>query len=659
MNAGAFRRGRRGRLFATLSMALPLVVLHSCSSSPDEARYDAEYLLIDHLDSVVVVTQGRRPLSVPRFEIGFDQRRVLYQQASSEVRFPEVPSGPGARFLAAPVLNPKAWAKPTDGVVFEALCRTQEDAPETLLRLAVSPASDPDDRVWHDRRLPLDACSAPTTEITLRTSCGPRNNCAADWSAWGNPRVVREEALSLRPERLVLWISIDTLRADRLGLYGAERETSPELERMAGDAVVFDQAIAPAPWTIPSHASMLTSTDPRVHGANDRTPISESATSVVEILRRSGWQTAGFVDTPYLGAELGFDRGFEHFDDDPPPAGDSRRGAGVTRRRLLEWLLAADERPAFVFWHVMDVHGPYWAPAPFGGKFRDAIPSPGSPGGGQVEGSPDPDLEKLKQLGYHDYLRLGRYRSLEDLVAAYDEGIATVDSIIGGLLLNLRAAGLYDQALIVVTSDHGESLFDHGVWVGHGLFLTDDEIRVPLIMKLPGNRHAGTRVREMVGLIDVAPSVVDVLGLAPVASFEGRSLFSPAVASPESLPAAVYGVSSNIGAAFVRTNSFKYIGPASDSRGLVSSRHLKIKNDVSLPLDALLSEQLYDLRRDPLETAPLTDTGDSEGLERFRTLLDQHTAECTARRAGTPTAAPAELSNEAIERLRALGYVDW
>ncbi len=631
-------------------MLSALALLHACSPSRRVARYESEYLFADHLDSAIMLREGLRPMRAPPLEIGFDRRRVVTQRPPSAFRFPAVPSGAGAVFLTAPVMDPKVWGKPTDGVGFEVLCRNDGGGWTTLLELNVSPASDPDDRVWHDRQLPLDACSAPVTDVELRTSCGPGDDCEADWPAWGDPRVVREEILEPRPERLALLISVDTLRADRLGLYGAERQTSPQLERLAEDAVVFETAVAPAPWTIPSHATMLTSTDPRVHGADARTPISESATSIAELLHQAGWQTAGFVDAAYLSTEFGFDRGFEHFDDDPPPGGGHRRGSRVTRMRLLDWLAGADDRPAFVFWHLMDVHGPYGAPAPFGGMFRRALEPPASA---------DPGLEKLKQLGYHDYLRLDRYRSLADLVAAYDEGIATIDATIDGLLQNLRDAGLYDQALIVLTSDHGESFLDHGVWVGHGLFLTDDEVRVPLIIKLPGNRYGGMRVRELVGLIDVAPSILDALGVTAPASFQGRSLLSPEPASPESLPAAVHGFSSNLGAAFIRTDSFKYIAPARSRPADLLNGALKARTGVALPLDALLGEQLYDLRRDPLETTPLVDSGHSEGLARFRTVLEQYAAQCTARRGeGSPGGASPDLSEEALERLRALGYMD-
>jgi len=638
--------------------ALGLALLTACSSpSPKKATYDAEYLLLDHLDTVETVEESSQPLKATRWEIGYDQRPSLFQHPPSAVRFAGVPSGPGAVFHAAPVIEPKAWEKPTDGAGFTVLCRTAGDKWETLAELTVDPASVPEDRAWQLMRAPLDRCSQPATELELRTDCGPKGRCAADWTAWGEPKVVYPKTLALRPERLVLLISIDTLRPDRLGLYGGPRPTSPEIGRLAADGVVFETAVASSPWTIPSHATLLTSTYPQVHGATARSPIPETVPRLAEVLREAGWQTAGFVDTPYLHRGFGFDRGFEHYDDGEAPKGDFRRGARATRQRLLDWLGDADERPAFVFWHLMDVHGPYGAPSPHGGRFRaeTALAKTASAEAGAAE--PDGRLELLRRLGIHDYLRLERYRTFDDLVASYDEGIAFVDEVLGGLFDVLRDTGTYESAAIAVTSDHGESLLDHGVWVGHGLFLTDDELRVPLVVKLPGNRWAGRRVEEMVGQIDLAPTLLDAAGVAAPAAFQGRSLVSPAPGESGSLPEIVYGYSSNLGAPFLRTRDLKYIGAAESTPDKVVDVHLRGKGDVELPLPPLLGEQVYHLRRDPGETRSLAAATEPAKLEQLRQLLADHAADSAARHDGEVVEAPA-LSEEARENLRALGYLD-
>ena len=631
-----------------LVLLVCLLLLVACPARRS-TTYQAEYHLAEHLDSARVIQANRQPLSAPRFVIGFDERRVLTQYAPSAHAFPGVPSGPGVSFHVAPILKPAAWDKPTDGVGFEIKCRAADGSWIQLLELAISPTTDPADRIWHDRQIGLDRCSAPTTEIELRTSCGPRNHCAADWAAWGDPKVIHQQVSSPRVERLAFLISIDTLRPDRLGVYGAERDTSPALERLARDGIVFETAVAPSPWTLPSHASMVTSTYPRVHGADTVTPIAASTPLVSEILNAAGWQTAGFIDSAYLAPNFGFHRGFDHYDNQEPPPGDYRQGAPILRQRLLDWLAAADQRPAFVFWHIMDVHGPYWASAPFGGRFRGTLDAPEAP---------DPRLERLRKMRYTDHLAPERFSSFDDLVATYDEGVAATDAVLGGLFQVLRDTGLYDQALIVVTSDHGESFLDHDAWVGHGIALTDDEIRVPLIVKLPGNRHAGTRVAEMVGLIDVAPTILDALGVPAAASFQGRSLVSPAPGAAESTPEILYGVSSNTGAPYLRTRRFKYIGPATLDPGQVVKHHLRPREGASLSHNFRFDEQLYDLRRDPRETESLAETEEVEVLEQFRNLVAQHAAESAARREGLPEVRVPELTEAARERLRALGYVE-
>jgi len=608
---------------------------------------EVEYWFSGHLGEADVRVGDAGALGLARWRIGDDERRVVFQAPPADIRFAEVPTGPGARLLVSPALDPRTWTEKTDGVGFEVICSGDRGKEISLLEIYSSPATRVEDRIWHESEVSLDACSSPTTDIRLITSCGPADNCAADWAGWGSARVVGRAQLGPLPNELAILISIDTLRADRLALYGGPRETSTQLERLAEDAIVFETAVAPAPWTIPSHASLLTSTDPLVHGADGETAIAEALAMLSESFSGAGWRTAAFVDTNFLGRDFGFARGFDHFDDEAPARGDYRRGARVLRERVIRWLAGAGDAPAFLFWHIMDVHGPYWAAPPFGGRFRGRAPR---------SGGADAKLGHLKALEYHDYLQLDDFESFEELVAAYDEGVAEVDSVLGGLFRTLREAGLYDDALIVVTSDHGESLLDHGVWVGHGLFLTEEEIRVPLLIKLPGNANAGVRVRGMVGLIDVAPSILDALGLEKPASFEGMSLLSPSPGHEAALPTTRFGHSSHTGASYLRQQGLKFIGPATISAAEITQSVLRPRAEVSFSLAPFVREQLYEVGRGFSEQAPLAASDamhDALGAE-----LAQYTAEMKARRGEVAThQSPApELSREEKSRLRALGY---
>lgn len=616
-----------------------------CCRAPG-AGYDACHHLADRLGDAVAVSDDPRPLQVAQVEIGFDQRFAVIQHPPSAYRFEDVPAGRGSRLSAAPGLLPTAWGNGSDGVGFELLCSGPSGEWVQLLDFELTAESEAPRPAWHPQELSLGRCSSPRTSIELRTTCGPGTNCQADWAAWGDPRVVQPARFEPRLGRLAVLVSIDTLRPDRLSLYGAERPTSPRLERLAADGIVFETAVAPAPWTIPSHASMLSSTHPAVHGAIVQREISPEVPMLAEVLREAGWTTAGFVDTPWLG-KFGFDRGYDHYDA-KGIRGVSRRGVAITRQRLVDWLGTA-AGDVFLFWHIMDVHGAYGAPAPFGGRFRSGL---------EIE--PDGRLEELKTLAYHDYLHLERFRSLDDVIASYDEGIAAVDAELGRFLELLEAAGLYDDALIIVTSDHGESFMDHGIWVGHGLFLTDDEIRVPLVIKLPGNRFAGTRVGPMVRLLDVAPTVLDVLGVPAPPSFEGRSVVSPEPGSPRSLPRLAFGMSSNLGSRYLRTNRDKLITGWEKPLENVIRVHLQPRGPSPILGRLDDGERLFDLRSDPGETVDLAaDDGSAQRADDLRRLARRH-AERTRRiveRLGS-TAGDPGLSGEDIQRLKALGYLD-
>jgi len=614
-----------------------------CGGSP--ARYERCYHLLDRFESAVGLEEAGRPLRAVRIEIGFDLRNALFQHPPSAYRFDDVPAGRQARLSIAPALDPAAWEAGTDGAGFALRCRDPSGRWLELLTLEL-PADRVDREAWHQHEVPLDGCSSPRTALELQTTCGLGASCRADRAAWGDPKVVYPATFEPQIGRLALLISIDTLRADRLGLYGAERPTTPEIETLAADGIVFETAVAPAPWTIPSHASLLSSTHPAVHGATARLEINPEVPMLAEVLQRAGWHTVGVVDTPWLG-KFGFDRGYDDYDAEAL-RGLSRRGVALTRQRLLDRLAGATG-DVFAFWHIMDVHGPYGAPAPFGGRFRSGLRI-----------APDGRLDELTRLAYHDYLQPERFRSLGDLVAAYDEGVAAVDAEIGRLLELLRKAGLYDQALIVVTSDHGESLMDHGIWVGHGLFLTDDEIRVPLVVKLPGNRFAGRRVGRMVRLLDVAPTLLDVLGVPPPSSFEGVSLVRPEPGAPSALPRAAFGMSSNTGARYVRTNRDKLITPWGQPRQRVIDVHLRPREPTPLLSRIDDGEQLFDLEADAGETTNLAAAGASPARTgALRRLVRDH-GEATReirKRLASAAGEPERLSAEEIRRLKSLGYL--
>src|SRR5262245_2373210 len=321
----------------------------------------------------------------------------------------------------------------------------------------------------------------------------------------------------------VVLISIDTLRADHVGIYGAERDLTPVLDELGTRGVVFDQAVAQAPWTIPSHATMLTSQYPSALGVGpfaNPGKLSEAAVTLAEVFHEHGFATAA-ITGGYVSKDLGFDQGFDSFRETPDTP-----SMAYTVTYADEWLEKQDAaRPFFLFLHTFEVHQ-YDPPAEF--RRRWVRPYEGPLSG--LDSVPafvqsPANLERVRALGPEDW------RYLRD---RYDACLASVDSEIGRLLGILQARGLRERTLVVVTSDHGEEFGEHG-GSGHGYTLYDENLRVPLLLSHPS--LPALRVAEQVRLLDLAPTIAQLAGLPIPALWQGTSLVPLLSGSTLSLPA--------------------------------------------------------------------------------------------------------------------------
>jgi len=313
-----------------------------------------------------------------------------------------------------------------------------------------------------------------------------------------------------QPASNVILISIDTLRADHLGCYGYDRATSPNLDAFRQEAVQFDQAIAQAPSTLHSHASILSSLLPHHHRASwaAKTRLPEDVTSLPEVLHDAGYQTAAFTGGGQMDRVFGLDQGFDLYQQ---PGSDRFNG---TVARAVEWLeQERTEQPFFLFLHTYEPHHPYAPPPDHLALFEDEYSGPLPQ---------EISVDLLRSINRNE-VEIDE-KDLAHIVAAYDGEIRSMDDGFGYLLDFLRQQSLYDDTLIVFTSDHGEEFGEHGKigWHSHSLY--DELLRVPLIIKLPGNLHSGAAVADQVRGLDVAPTVLDVLGLEPPAAFSGVSL---------------------------------------------------------------------------------------------------------------------------------------
>jgi arylsulfatase A-like enzyme len=313
----------------------------------------------------------------------------------------------------------------------------------------------------------------------------------------------------------VLVIGIDTLRADHLGCYGYRRDTSPRIDQLASGGVLLERTVSQAPWTLPSFASIFTSLYPSQHGAATvDSRIRPSVPTLASILAGQGYLTAALVNAPLMQPEYGMATGFDFYDSPPP---DSIRTAGRITEDALSWLGDNKKKAFFLFVHYFDPHLSYAPPAPFDRMF-------GGDYTGSIRGSFD--LDYFSSTNSRDIRREIELLSREDrdrIVALYDGEIAFTDSAVGALLDGLRDLDLEQRTLVVLLSDHGEEFFDHG-GLDHGHTLYDELLSVPLIFSLPGTLPAESRLEGQVRLIDVAPTILDILGLEPPAHFEGMSL---------------------------------------------------------------------------------------------------------------------------------------
>lgn len=287
------------------------------------------------------------------------------------------------------------------------------------------------------------------------------------------------------PGAPVVLISIDTLRSDRLPAYGYSGVATPAIDALRRDAILFERAYSHIPLTLPSHASLMTSRLPGEHGVRDNIGyrLGEAAdSSLAVILGRHGYSTGAAVSAIVLRHGAGIETGFDFYDDaigvrhDVSAAISSRAGS-ETLDAALGWLRSVAGEPFFLFFHIYEPHTPYEPPEPFASRY----PLP------------------------------------------YDAEIAAADAIVGRLLDELRGLGLYDGSTIVLLSDHGEGLGDHGE-PEHGVLLYREALQVPLLIKLPGEARAGESVPGVAGLIDVAPTIVETVGVAADASWRGSSL---------------------------------------------------------------------------------------------------------------------------------------
>jgi arylsulfatase A-like enzyme/Flp pilus assembly protein TadD len=397
------------------------------------------------------------------------------------------------------------------------------------------------------------------------------------------------------PRHLVV-VTIDTLRADRLGCYGGGVAT-PHLDRLAGEGALAPDATVHVPLTRPSHVSLFTGLYPAEHGIRDNVSpaLGSDVPVLAETLKAAGFETAAFVSSVVVSRQSGLARGFDVYSDRFQVGGDDARFLNTIQRRgdgptdeAVAWLSGRGERRLFVWLHLYDPHDPYEPPEPYASRY-----------GGRP----------------------------------YDGEVAWSDELVGRLDAALQRAGLSGSTLLVVTSDHGEGLGEHGEPV-HGFFIYETTLKVPFLARGPGIK-AGARPAVTFRAVDLYPTLLELMGLPPPTRVSGRSLAGPLRGDPAPAEEATYAES---------LTPLLHYG-WSDLRSIREGRWKYIQAP---------RPELYDLRHDPAETRDLA-TAEPARAEALRTALARRLAAEREREGAGPAAGG--VPQELLEQLGALGYV--
>ena len=508
--------------------------------------------------------------------------------------------------------------------------------------------------------LMLGAAAGVTALVALRVSPPPGTGVAST------------------PARLpnVLIVILDTTRADHLSAYGYPRATTPSIDRVAAEGALFSRASSTAAWTLPAHASLFTGQYPSTHGTDaERIHLPGESVTLAEIAASRGYRTAMFTANVWLTSLTGLDRGFERVEFAGARAltgasfvtlaaerafglvgaDDWDAGAATVTRGVLDWIARGgrDRRPFFVVANYMEAHEPYGSvPRAYYGRFLDRdIPRTASrrwvrntPAYFCASCTPGQDSDGLVCSG-------GRWQTTParaaDAAALYDAGLRYVDDHVGRLYQTLAAAGRLDDTLVIVTADHGEHLGEHGR-IGHGGFLTEAVLHVPLIVRFPRAIAGGTRVDRPTSLVDVYPTVRHAMGALAKGPDAGTSLFDRealerrpvrVIAEYAPVPAHVWQAAgrrldcdyrlAGRRAASLREAQFKYVWSSDGGR------------------------ELYDLAGDPGETVNLAGAR-ADISARMHADLAARLRAFAALAAG---GARREVDPATRELLRSLGYV--
>lgn len=447
-----------------------------------------------------------------------EARRAVRTMAGSALSWELVPGDAGRslefafardRWSLQPVAEPEGTPmlevnEQSDAALHFAISWSAEGRPRQTLWEATLTADQAD--AVHEARIPGLPDHAEGARLTFEVRATETGASGAGRAYWLDPALAGRPAQRPRPN--VLLVVLDTLRADRLGCYGYERPTSPRIDAISRDGVLFERAWSAAPWTLPSHASLFSSLHAVEHGVFDASVrLPEEAETIAEVLFNAGYDTAAFTEAGYVRPELGLAQGFQRFRCALAEVNETFDGAA-------DWI-EGQERPFFAFVHTYKVHTPYDPEGPA----RELLVRPYD--GPLPENARVDDVPAAHKA--HDYTAEDA-RYLSDL---YDAEIRELDDAFGDFMDRLRRAGALENTLVVITADHGEEFAEHGQF-NHSNSLYEEQLRVPLILLPPGPGTFASLSGDVPAMaVDIAPTIAQVADAPVPPGWSGRSLLEP------------------------------------------------------------------------------------------------------------------------------------
>jgi arylsulfatase A-like enzyme len=461
---------------------------------------------------------------------------------------------------------------------------------------------------------------------------------------WSNP-IIHTLGMQDKKKNIIL-ISIDTLRADHLGSYGYSRNTSPNIDRLSSDSLQFNNAFSPSSWTLPAHMSLLTALNPSHHKVLlKKDKLNPSYVTLAEILRENGYITGAFTGGGFVDSSYGFSKGFDFYKE--ANVGQSNL-AEMLYHNSFEWIKENQNKRFFLFLHTYQPHDPYSSPPPFNKTFLRE----------------EDRWERLSMTQYMEGIK-GLYKEpkkgeRENIIDLYDGEIRYTDeTFIRPLMEGLKELNLYDQSLIILTSDHGEEFHDHGAWT-HGYTLFNEMIQIPLLIKLPESRSAGEKMETYIRLIDIVPTILEELRIGVSKyHFDGKSLF-PVIGnkeienrtfigelySDEKFQSSIFPMNDHLRTATVNRGPYKLVVS-------VHSRRFDYFFTPQPPHRETIEVALFDIEKDPHEQANIA----PKHPELVQELLKEIRSYYKKKNKQMDRPEDFRLDQDLTEKLRALGYI--